>query len=115
MGYAIRTDRYRYAEWVNRKTGHTDAGELYDHQNDPGENTNLLARGEAHPLVPDLRRQLWQALGRPDLQTSAADNNNNKKPATPSKLPHEPYDDTPERSQENSLKNGPAAAFSNPP
>jgi hypothetical protein len=98
MGYAIRTDRYRYVEWVNRKTGRTDAEELYDHQNDPGENTNILSREEAHSLVPDLRKQLWQALGRPALQTPADNNNNNKKPANPSKLPHEPYDDTPDRS-----------------
>lgn len=77
MGYAIRTDRYRYVEWVNRKTGQTDAEELYDHQNDPGENTNLLTGKHAHSVVPDLRKQLWQALGRPALQTPAA---NNKKP-----------------------------------
>ena len=35
MGYAMRTDRYRYVEWRDHKTGLTEAVELYDHQTDP--------------------------------------------------------------------------------
>jgi iduronate 2-sulfatase len=42
MGYSIRTDRFRYAEWRNWKTGATDARELYDHQSDPDETQNLV-------------------------------------------------------------------------
>lgn len=46
MGYAVRTDRYRYVTWVNQKNGGIAARELYDHQLDPGENVNLAGRPE---------------------------------------------------------------------
>jgi arylsulfatase A-like enzyme len=36
-GYSLRTDRYRYTEWDGGKQG----VELYDHENDPHEFTNL--------------------------------------------------------------------------
>jgi arylsulfatase A-like enzyme len=46
MGYAIRTDRYRYVEWYtwNKETktkGEWLASELFDHGEDPDENRNL--------------------------------------------------------------------------
>ena len=46
-GRSIRTDRWRYTEWTEEKDGTvTVAGrELYDHQMDPGEFTNLLHPG----------------------------------------------------------------------
>ena len=40
-GYSIRTDRWRYTEWRNIKTGEIDETELYDHQSDPGETANV--------------------------------------------------------------------------
>jgi arylsulfatase A-like enzyme len=40
MGYAVRTDRWRYVEWRAKKDGHT-VRELYDHQNDPDETVNV--------------------------------------------------------------------------
>jgi len=42
MGYSLRTDRFRYTEWRNWKTGQTDARELYDHQSDPDETQNMV-------------------------------------------------------------------------
>lgn len=45
-GRAVRTERYRYIRWKDRKTGETDE-ELYDHSADPGEFTNL-ARDSGH-------------------------------------------------------------------
>lgn len=40
MGRSVRTDRWRYTEWVNGRK--ESAGiELYDEVNDPGENVNL--------------------------------------------------------------------------
>ncbi|HEY2415505.1 MAG TPA: sulfatase [Pirellulaceae bacterium] len=42
MGYSIRTDRFRYAEWRNWKTGTADARELYDHRSDPDETRNVV-------------------------------------------------------------------------
>ena len=41
MGYSVRTDRYRYTEWINWETKQLAAKELYDHQNDPQENENI--------------------------------------------------------------------------
>jgi uncharacterized sulfatase len=43
MGRAITTDRYRYIEW----NGGDQGRELYDHQTDPHEHTNL-ATDPAH-------------------------------------------------------------------
>jgi iduronate 2-sulfatase len=44
MGYSMKTDRYRYTEWVRQKTGKVEATELYDHREDPGENVNLAVK-----------------------------------------------------------------------
>jgi len=64
MGYAMRTDRYRYVEWRKRNTREVVAQELYDHQTDPAENQNLALRPESKPLLTTLAAQLaagWQA------------------------------------------------------
>jgi arylsulfatase A-like enzyme len=60
MGYSMRTDRYRYTEWVPKNDRNaTPAGiELYDHQVDPAENMNVAALPENATLVADLRRRL---------------------------------------------------------
>ncbi|WP_298858776.1 sulfatase [uncultured Gimesia sp.] len=42
MGVSVRTPRYRYTEWRNFKTGKVEARELYDHEADPDENTNIV-------------------------------------------------------------------------
>jgi iduronate 2-sulfatase len=39
MGYSVRTERWRYTEWDDGTLG----AELYDHDADPGEHTNLAA------------------------------------------------------------------------
>jgi len=63
MGYTMRTDRYRYTEWLSpEKT--LVARELYDHDRDPDENVNLAVRTENAALVEALSRQLhagWKA------------------------------------------------------
>ena len=41
MGYSVRSDRFRYTEWRDWKTGQTVARELYDHQTDPDETRNI--------------------------------------------------------------------------
>ena len=63
MGYAIRTDRYRYVEWRNFKTGEVKATELYDHQIDADEINNIAGMAANTALVGELKQQLrdgWQ-------------------------------------------------------
>lgn len=58
MGYALRTDRYRYVEWVDRDDPtRIVARELYDHQNDPSESVNLAGDAEMPGIL-----QYWSSL-----------------------------------------------------
>lgn len=68
MGYSVRTERVRYTEWRDWKTGEVIARELYDAHQDPGETKNLIdvsmlndARTEAEKLLqrqfPPQRRE----------------------------------------------------------
>jgi len=60
MGYSMRTDRYRFTVWVDRKDhSMVDALELYDHQNDPQENTNIAQDPEQAAVVDGLMEQ-WK-------------------------------------------------------
>jgi arylsulfatase A-like enzyme len=65
MGYAMRTERYRFVEWLNRATLAVVARELYDHKTDPQENANIADDPANRMLVADLSRQLWNSLSRP--------------------------------------------------
>lgn len=58
MGYAIRTEHYRYVEWINWETKAFAAAELYDHQNDPLEQHNIVNLPENAALVQELAAQL---------------------------------------------------------
>ncbi len=58
MGYSMRTDRYRYTEWKDMKSGKVTACELYDHENDPQENTNVAQALANRALVKRLSRML---------------------------------------------------------
>lgn len=55
-GYSLRTERWRYTEWDGGKQG----VELYDHDNDPGEFTNL-AQDEKHAKVVAELKELLRA------------------------------------------------------
>ncbi|MGB0241835.1 MAG: sulfatase-like hydrolase/transferase [Verrucomicrobiales bacterium] len=63
MGYAMRTDRYRYVEWIHRETRAVIAQELYDHKIDPGEKKNVAATNG--DLLQQLSQQLWATLPDP--------------------------------------------------
>jgi arylsulfatase A-like enzyme len=65
MGYAMRTDRYRYVEWLDAATGEITATELYDNRTDPDENTNIAMTPDHAPLLQTLHVQMWQTLPRP--------------------------------------------------
>ena len=65
MGYSMRTDRYRYTEWIEYeswkrqgKGGNIIARELYDHANDPREMQNIAGNPEVADQVAKLHRQL---------------------------------------------------------
>ena len=58
MGHSIRTDRWRYTEWG---TDGANGVELYDHEKDPHEYTNV-AKEEAHgEVLRQLRTKLRAA------------------------------------------------------
>ena len=64
MGYSMRTERFRYTEWKDRKTGNVLARELYDHQKDAQENVNVVAQPEYEQDVLRLAQMLkrgWSA------------------------------------------------------
>ena len=77
MGYSIRTDRYRYTEWLAwngsalapARPLRLRASELYDHDGDDGawtdpdgyENVNIVATA-AKPLISALSAQLRAAV-----------------------------------------------------
>lgn len=63
MGYAIRTDRYRYVEWYvwnkeEQKAGQLLLKELFDHQLDPLENVNIASHSLNSSIIEDLSLQL---------------------------------------------------------
>lgn len=56
-GDSIRTDRYRYTTYT--ETGGGQIGRmLYDHDNDPGENTNIAGFEENAGIVDEMERKL---------------------------------------------------------
>lgn len=65
MGYAMRTDRYRFVEWLDRSLANTIAHELYDHQTDPREEINIAVDKSNDELVQQLSDKLWSTLRRP--------------------------------------------------
>jgi iduronate 2-sulfatase len=58
MGYSMRTDRYRYTEWVHLVSGDAVASELYDYDQDPGETVNLAGQPELRDLAASLAVKL---------------------------------------------------------
>ena len=66
MGYSIRTDRYRYNEWLwmNNELGGV---ELYDHGNDDGETVNVASRKENRKLCEQLSSKMHADLHIPPV------------------------------------------------
>jgi iduronate 2-sulfatase len=58
FGYSLRTPRWRYTEWDGGRRGR----ELYDHQNDPKELSNLANTPEHAKTVTDLASRLHEAV-----------------------------------------------------
>jgi flagellin-specific chaperone FliS len=60
MGYSMRTDKHRFTVWVDSKDhSKVDATELYDHEVDPQENTNIANEPANAALVAKLMEQ-WK-------------------------------------------------------
>ncbi|WP_390620881.1 sulfatase [Thalassoglobus neptunius] len=57
-GYSLRTPRWRYTEWDSGKAGR----ELYDHDADPLEQTNLADQEEYQALIAKLSSQIEEAV-----------------------------------------------------
>ncbi len=66
MGYATRTDRYRYVEWREWRTGHVVAQGLYDHHSDPNEMRNV-AKNPKHSGALNQHRAILKAGWRAAL------------------------------------------------
>ncbi|XP_050395464.1 iduronate 2-sulfatase [Patella vulgata] len=75
MGYSVKTDRYRYTEWVrlsertnynsDMADGHVVGRELYDHENDYQENVNLADHHDKVSIVASLKQTLhdgWRPI-----------------------------------------------------
>lgn len=56
MGYSVRTERYRYTEWQDYVSGEKVAVELYDHEKDGKETTNLADQKAYGPVVEQLSK-----------------------------------------------------------
>ena len=54
MGRSIRTERWRYTEWDEGRLG----SELYDHEVDPSEYTNLADKAEMKGTIEQLKQRL---------------------------------------------------------
>jgi arylsulfatase A-like enzyme len=73
FGYSLRTSRWRYTEWDDGAQGR----ELYDHDHDPRELTNLAGTPQYAQTVAELSAQLHAAIPKtfppsgktPDLQS----------------------------------------------
>ncbi len=58
MGYALRTDRFRYVEWREGRSGPVLARELYDHRADPTEARNVAGQARYGDDIAGLELQL---------------------------------------------------------
>lgn len=58
MGYSIRTEKYRYTEWVNWESNELAAIELYDQTLDPNENVNIAGIEENKSIIKKLSEKL---------------------------------------------------------
>ncbi len=63
MGYSLRTERYRYTEWIQQASGEVAARELYDHSDGPIAVRNLAADESQQETVERLSALLDGGAG----------------------------------------------------
>ena len=69
MGYALRTDRFRYVEWREWESREIVARELYDHETDPQETRNVVGSSGYARHVVELKQRLadgWESALPPE-------------------------------------------------
>lgn len=71
MGRAIRTQRYRFIEWRHQESGKLVGRELYDHESDSNETTNLAGQPEYAELIKSLSAKLQEATLLPSEASSS--------------------------------------------
>lgn len=64
MGYTMRTQEWRYVEWIDRESGTIVDRELYDHTTDTSESINVAGHKKHRKLVQNLSEQLHGTLNR---------------------------------------------------
>ena len=60
LGYSLRTDRWRYTEWDGGQKG----VELYDHEADPHEFTNLAKEPQHAETMKELNAKLKELIAK---------------------------------------------------
>ncbi len=64
MGYSLRTDRWRYTEWIEQSTGLVVDRELYDHADDDLVETVNVASEDRYAVIADeLSKRLRSEIG----------------------------------------------------
>ncbi|MDF1744504.1 MAG: sulfatase [Gimesia sp.] len=63
MGRALRTDRHRFVVWFEKKSGRIVERELYDHQTDPLETSNIAGDPDQADRILILEAQLRMSFG----------------------------------------------------
>jgi len=63
MGYSMRTDQYRYTEWMDKKTKEVKFRELYDLKNDPLCKESIVDNAENQALVAQLHEMMADGNG----------------------------------------------------
>ncbi len=57
MGYAVKSARYNYIEWVKLSTGEVLARDLYDHKLDPQETVNVIENPEYIEVIAEMEKK----------------------------------------------------------
>ncbi len=63
MGYSMRTDQYRYTEWIDQKSNEVKFTELYDLKNDPICKESIALKPEYSELIKTFHEMMNGGLG----------------------------------------------------
>ena len=86
MGYALRTNSYRFIEWRKMATGEVITRELYDHQTEHSESHNIIEEVDPE-LIERLTEQLLTTHPRKSLTLLPAVHASTKPQTVPVQLP----------------------------